>query len=167
MSISKQDVITAALQLERDGRKFYLDASNKATSPLARQMFQSLAEDESRHIEWIENIAPGARSAEEVNQDLYKRLSHIFAEMPEETRRGAHMAQHDADAIALAIGIEIKSRDAYAQWARDADSKDVRDLCQVLAGVEDYHKKLLENTREYLNYSGDWFLQDKGVVELG
>ena len=167
MAISKQEIIRAAIQLERGGRQFYLDVAEKASSALAKQMFQSLADDEVRHIQWIEKLSTGEKSAEETNKGLYRRLSHIFADMPEETRRSAQVAQSDMDALSLAIDMEVRSRDAYEQWGEESEDDEVRSLCQVLAGVEAYHKELLENTREYLDHSTDWFLQDKGVVELG
>lgn len=167
MAISKQEIIRAAIQLERDGRQFYLDVAEKASSALAKQMFQSLADDEVRHIQWIEKLSPGEKSAAEVNKGLYQRLSHIFADMPEETRRSAQVAQSDMDALSLAIDMEVRSREAYEQWGKASEDDEVHSLCQVLAGAEAYHKELLENTREYLYHSIDWFLQDKGVVELG
>jgi rubrerythrin len=167
MPISKQDVIRAAVQLERDGRKFYLDAAKKASSTLPKRMFESLAEDEAQHVEWIEKLSPGAKSAYEVSKATYQRLSRIFAEIPEETRRTARAARTDEEAINLAILMEVKSRDAYLKWGQESTDKAVKVLCDVLAGAEAYHKHVLENTRDYLNHSTDFFLQDKGVVELG
>ncbi len=167
MATSRQEIVRAAIQLEQDGRKFYLDVAEKASSILAKQMFQSLADDEVRHIEWIEKLTSGAESAEEINKGLYQRLSKVFADMPEETRRSARLAESDADAIGLAIQMEVKSRDTYRQWGEESSDEEVRSLCKVLAGAEEYHKELLENTREYLGNSIDWFIQDRGVVELG
>jgi rubrerythrin len=167
MATSRQEIVRAAIQLERDGRQFYLDVAEKASSALAKQMFESLADDEVRHIEWIEKLYPGVKSVEEINKGLYQRLSKVFADMPEETRRGAQLAESDADAINLAIQMEVKSRDTYRQWGEESDDEEVQTLCKALAGAEEYHKELLENTREYLSNSIDWFLQDRGVVELG
>ena len=65
MATSKQEIIQAAIQLERDGRQFYLDVAEKSSSALARQMFESLADDEVRHIQWIEKLSTGADSAEQ------------------------------------------------------------------------------------------------------
>lgn len=167
MATGKQEIIRAALQLERDGRKFYLDAAAKTSNPLARKMLESLAEDEVRHIEWMEQLTPGEKSAEEVNKNLYRRLSHIFANAPEAVQRTAEVAEDDMQAIRLGIEMEVKSRDAYLKWAEESETEEVRSLCSVLAEAERYHRELLGNTIEYLEHSIDWFLQDKGVVELG
>jgi len=167
MAMGKQDIIRAAIQLERDGRKFYLDAAAKTSNALARKMFESLADDELRHIEWIEQLAPGEKSAEAVNKELYQRLSNIFANAPESVRRIAEVAQDDIEAIKLGVEMEVKSRNAYLRWAEASETEELRFLCNVLAEAERFHQELLENTIEYLEHSIDWFLQDKGVVELG
>ena len=165
--MGKQDIIRAAIQLEHDGHKFYLDAAAKTSNALARKMFESLADDELRHIEWIEQLAPGEKSAEAVNKELYQRLSNIFANAPESVRRTAEVTQDDIEAIKLGIDMEVKSRDAYLRWAEESETEELRSLCEVLADAERFHRELLENTIEYLEHSIDWFLQDKGVVELG
>jgi len=167
MAREKQAMIQAAIQLERDGRKSYLDIAAKTSNAMARKMFESLADDELRHIERLQQLSPGHRTAEEVNKELYQRLSHIFADMPEEVRRTAEVAESDVEALNLAIDMEVKSREAYLKWAAESDTEELRTLCNMLAEEERFHEELLENTREYLAYSIDWFLQDKGVVELG
>lgn len=167
MAIGKQDIISAALQLERDGRKLYLDVAAKTSNAMVRRMFESLADDELRHIERIQQLSPGDKTAGEVNKELYQRLRHIFADMPAEVRRTAEVAESDVEALNLAIDMEVKSREAYLKWAEESDTEELSTPCNMLAEEERFHEELLENTREYLAYSIDWFLQDKGVVELG
>ncbi len=167
MATKEQEIVRAAIQLEHDGRKLYLDVAAKTSSAMARRMFESLADDELRHIERIQQLSPGDKTAEEVNKELYRRLSHIFADMPEEVRRTAEVAESDAEALRLAIDMEVKSREAYLKWAEESDTERMRTLCERLAEEERFHRELLENTREYLARSIDWFLQDRGVVELG
>ena len=161
MAVNKEEVVKTAIQLEMDGEKFYLDTASKTSSVLAKGMFESLAKDEQRHIEWIENFSPGGNTAESANRELYGRLSHIFAEVPEDTRMSAALSEDDIKAIDTAIGMEEKSLEAYEKWANEADSEDVRDLCNALAGQERFHRQVLENTKEYLDRTADWFMQEE------
>ena len=78
MATDKQDIIQEAIQLERDGRQFYLDAAGKASSDLARQMFESLADDEVIHIEWINKLSVEEGTAKNVKRKTYERLRGIF-----------------------------------------------------------------------------------------
>lgn len=161
MPIGKEEVIRAAVQLERDGRQFYLDLAKKASNDMSRRMFASLADDETLHIEWIEKLSPGAKNAEPANRDIYQRLCHIFTDIPESHKQEAAASEGDLHAIDLAVDREEKSRLAYVKWAEESDSEEVRQLCTILSDAERFHRELLENTKEYFQKPGDWFMQEE------
>ena len=161
MAVDKDEVIRAAVQLERDGRKMYLDMAEKASNDMARRMFESLADDETLHIQWIENLEPGAKNAGEANRKTYQRLRHIFADVSANEKEKAAQAKKDLEAIDLALDMEEKSRAAYAEWAEDSENEEVRRLCTVLADVERFHREVLENSKEYFQKPGDWFMQEE------
>jgi len=166
MPVSREDVIQAAVQLERDGREFYLEAAGNAASDLSKQTFESLADDELRHIEWIERISSAGETLESTNKRIYQRLRGIFADVPDEVRKAAASAAGDVEALNLAIGKEEESRAAYARWAKESDSDDVRELCGLLVGAEAFHRELLENVIQYLEHPSDFFLrEERWVVE--
>ena len=163
MATTKHDIIEAAIQLERDGHQFYLGLAAKASSDLARQMFESLADDELVHIEWIEReLAPGEEVAVGAKKKTYDRLRGIFADVPEELRNAAASSEDDIEAVNSAIRMEEESRAAYLKWADDTDSDDLRNLCSVLADQERFHREALENTIQYLQSTGDWFMAEEG-----
>lgn len=161
MTASREEVLGTAIQLERGGRKFYLEAAGKTSSDIARRMFESLAEDELRHIEWIENVSPGANTSESANKELYGRLRQIFADAPKDVNLSVLVSEDDLNAIEIAIGMEEKSLAAYEQWAEESDSEDVSSLCKALAGQERFHRQVLDNTRVYLDRTADWFMQEE------
>ena len=120
--------LSAAVQLERDGREFYLKVATQASNPLAGRMFESLADDELRHIEWLEDLSPGVEDARAANESLYRRLMGIFADAPTEMRDGAALAADDVEAIDVAIGVEDKSVAAYAEWGEKGPTAAIRKL---------------------------------------
>jgi rubrerythrin len=162
VTTAKQDIIKAAIQFELDGRKFYRDAAGRASNDMARQMFESLADDELIHIEWIEKFSAEEKTAEEVKKNTYERLRGIFADAPETEREAAAASSDDIEAMKLAIKMEEKSRDAYLKWAQDSDTHETVDLCNILADQEAFHRELLENTINYLEHTGDWFMAEEG-----
>jgi rubrerythrin len=101
------EALAAAIQLERDGEEFYLKATAEASNVIAGRMFESLADDELRHLEWIENLSPGVKDARAADEGLYGRLKGIFADAPPDVRDGAALAANDIEAIDLAIGMEV------------------------------------------------------------
>ena len=154
-----EDAISAAKRLEADGHRFYLDAAGKASSESTRKMFTALADDEARHLEWLEKLAPGVGSAAEANRALYGSLKDVFG-----GTSGAEAAQgteSDIEAIDFAIGIEDRSIAAYSAWADKGGSERVRKLGGVLVGQERFHRQLLENAKEYLERPGDWFMREE------
>ena len=161
MSEKRDDVARAAVQLERDGRIFYLDAAEKAQSNLTRKMFASLADDELKHIEWIEKMLPDVDTAATANRNLYQRLRHIFADVPEAKLRKVATLENDVEAINAAIVIEKQAVAAYEKWQAEADGEDVKKLCNLLSGVERFHVQVLTNTLEYFEHTPDWFMQEE------
>lgn len=156
MAITRDEVVAQALQLERTGREFYLQAAAKASSEVVRQVLVGLADDETLHIEWIEKKL-GVSDPDIPNRELYGKLRGVFAEEPDR----AATSSDDLGALDYALEIERKASGAYAQWADEADTEDARELSRVLAGVEKFHAELIESTIEYLRKPGDWFQQQE------
>lgn len=155
------EALVAAIQLERDGQEFYLKAAAEASNVIAGRMFESLADDELRHIEWLQDLSPGVEDARAANETLYGRLRGIFADAPTEVRDGAALATDDVEAIDVAIGMEDKSAAGYAEWVEKGPTAAIRKLGQVLVGQERFHRQLLEKAKEYLEHPGDWFVQEE------
>ncbi len=156
---SKEEAVAAAKQLEADGQRFYLEAAGKASTEPLRKMFASLADDESNHLEWLDKLAPGVETSAEANRALYGKLKAVFADASGESV--ADDASSDLEAIDVAIRMEDKSVEAYAEWVEKGDSEEIRSLGEVLVGQERFHRQLLENAKEYLQNPGDWFMQEE------
>lgn len=156
MGITREEVVAQALQLERNGRTFYLEAAGKASSEVVKQVLIGLADDELLHIEWIEKEL-GVQDPDVPNRALYGKLRGVFADEPDR----AATTEGDMGALTYALDIEKKAATAYAAWATDAETDEARELCRVLAGVEKFHAELIENTIEYLSKPGDWFQQQE------
>ena len=161
MGKTKDEILATAIQLEQDGREFYLDAAAKVSNDLARKMLTSLADDEVRHIEWIKQIDPGATSAASINKALYQRLKGIFADAPPEVRNTAVTSEDDFQPLKLAIEMEEKAEQAYTSWGEEAEQDSVKHLCNVLADTERFHRQVLQNTISYLKEPSEWFMKEE------
>ena len=158
MAPSKKEILESAKQLEVDGRKFYLETAEKTTNELSRKMFLSLADDELKHMEWIDQRSPGGYTANKANKETYDRLRNIFAEVPEEVRKAAEASEDDIKAVDIALDMEKKSRDAYAKWAEESEDEEICELFTALTDIEQFHYELLQNTKEYFDKTADWFM---------
>jgi len=161
MALTKQDIINGAIRLEEDGIKFYREIADKTKNETTRKMFESLAADEEKHIEWIENLAPDVETSKEFNKNLYDRLKNIFADAPKKLKDEAEATEDDMMAIDIAIGMEVKSHDEYKRFADETDDQEIKSLFTILADIERFHRDVLQNSKEYLDAPHDWFMQEE------
>jgi len=165
MSDARQEFLNTAIQFERDGFDFYTEAARNAQSDLARGVFESLAQDELRHISYLRTLSAGDATVKSENEDLAARLRPIFRGAGE-AQQTAHAAEGDIAALNLGIEREDRAVQTYGDAARDAEDEGFRALCELLVGIEEGHRKLLENVVEYLEHPDSFFLrEERWVVE--
>ena len=159
-TMSEKTVLNTAAQTERDGRAFYLQAAAEASNRLAREMFEALAAEEAKHLEYIEALM-AKRKVEHVPSTLQAHIKTLFTAAPEALRAKVKATETDRKAVAFALDIERKSYDFYMKWKDQADSESVRELCRELAEQENFHYRLFNQMREYLDRTGDWFMREE------
>ena len=162
MATGKDEFLASARQLEIDGRTFYLKIAGKTKNELTRRMFQSLADDEIKHIEWIDKQSAGGYTSKKSNIELSQKLKTIFADVPEGVIKAIEATDDDIKAVDIALDMERKSRDTYAEWAKKSNDKEIQNLFKALTGIEQYHYDLLQNTKDYFEKTSDWFMMEEG-----
>ncbi len=160
--MDKQEIIQTAVQLEEDGKSFYLDAAASASNPAVKDVLESLAKDEENHIKWIRETMGVERSARELNQETYGRVKHIFAQAPEETKEAFKASRDDIQPLKLAVEREQKTWKAYQDWAGEVSDPSLKALLEKLVEVEKFHEHLLENTILYLEDPASFHQKDEG-----
>ncbi len=167
VEIKKEDIISSSIQLEIEGRKFYLEIAEKTTNPVMKSMFKSFAQDELAHIEWFKKLSPEVKSLSESKENFYKYLSSIFMEIPQNEKREASASQDDIKAINIAIEMERKSQVAYNKWAEAVKNEELKNLLLMISDIEKFHEQVLENSKEFLEKPGDWFMQQERWIFEG
>jgi rubrerythrin len=155
-------VVDTARKTEMDGRKFYADIAARSANPLAKRMFESLAEAEEKHLEFIEALAKGEFAAGPYNQDLSRRLATVFSSLSDGIKSQAKSTEDDIAALDVGIEMEDKSMAFYREWSEKASDEGVRKFCDRLRAEEEDHWRILQSTREYLGETGNWFMVQEG-----
>ena len=154
------EVIRAAMEIEKNGHRFYRAMVEKACSDLAKEIFAWLAQDEVQHLQTLEAMVPrfeeGAFWEEE---ELFLPYLKRFAEesiFPAPERLEAILGRGDADlqALDLAIEAEEKFAEYFHLAARQARSSDGRQAFAWLAGEEDRHAAALKERKARLLAQG-------------
>ena len=155
----ESEAIAAARQLEVEGLTFFQEKAETTPGKILKELFTSLAADEKKHIQWLDEMAPGVADAATANRDLLEQLKGVFSS--EAASEGLKEATSDVDVLDLAIALEQKTADVYTDWATTQTDEKITALGKVLAGQELFHKQLLENTKQFLEKPGDWFMQEE------
>ncbi len=167
MNQELRDAVELARKLEQDGLSFYTEAAGKCPSASGRHMFESFAADEKRHLEWVERMAEGL--GVDLTQAAMPReaIRSVFDKVKGQLAETAGATQDEKDAVAFALKMEDAGYQNYIAAAALAESPAVKEVFERLAAEEGEHYQMLENTLEYMNATGEWFLHFEGGLLSG
>jgi rubrerythrin len=152
------EAVKAAIQMEIDGKAFYLRAAKASGNSLGSKLFTTLAKEEDSHRLKFKAIF----EAIQVNQnwpqvDLQpvaeKELKTVFGQVPEQLK----LRSSELEDVQTAMGMENKTRDFYKAQAGKAAFKVEKDYYEILAREETMHHKALFDYAEYLKNPADYF----------
>ncbi len=156
-----------AMKLEEDGKKFYTDASEKATSTFAKDMFRSLAKDEDVHLGKVKEIYDKLKE-ERAWPKVVTSIGDVVktkAVFPGDTKDLNMTEEEISESVkVLKMGMEMeeKSITFYNELAEKAtDPFEVR-FYLALAHEERGHYLSLWDYREYLVDPAGWFGMKEG-----
>ena len=140
--------VKIALQLEKDGYKYYKEASERCKNEYGKKMFEKLANDEVSHLKKFRKIAENIFG--EIPEDEGKHLD-IFEKIDFSTRAGEYLA------IDHAIAFEERARQFFVEASKKSKDQNIRKLFDEIAKEEEMHKALLEAEKSFIHKSGIWF----------
>ena len=166
--VTEQDktlgALQIAVQMEIDGREYYLKASQKSSNELGRKLLRSLADEENIHRQKFEMIYNAIRDKKawpvtDFRPDGGKGLRTIFARATEEMGSNIKAPATELDTVQVAMGMENKTYDFYKSQGKNAADDMARDFYEALAAEEREHNLILLDYYEYLKDPAGWFVQ--------
>ena len=169
MTTEQEETLKAlqtAIQMEIDGKEYYLKASQSSDNKLGKELFQSLAAEEDMHRQKFEKIYNALRSKKawpkvDFQPDRGKKLATIFAKGIEEMGSNVKAPASEIDAIQKAMDMENMTYDFYQNKNQKATYDVERDYYQALAAEERGHYLALLDYREYLSDPAGWFVNQE------
>jgi rubrerythrin len=167
-------VLQQAMENERKGREFYLQAAEKARSPRGKATLAGLADDEADHQRLLESEY---RSLTSSGQWL-EAASLIQKGMGEAPlaplfpkggpRPKVDDTSDDIEALKFALAIEERAFMLYQSAARETSDPHGRAVYDFLTGEENRHYRLIHETLDYLTHPETWFdTEEKPFFEGG
>ena len=153
-----------AIQMEIDGKEFYLKASEASNNGLGKKLLQSLAAEEDVHREVFEDIYekismekgwPG----KEFQGDGGRGLRTIFAEAIDEMDSDIKAMPEELDAVETAMAMENKTYDFYRNQGQKATYDAEKKFYEALAVQEEEHHRVLLDYYEFLKNPAAWFVE--------
>ena len=141
------ELVKRAMDIETEGRKFYLEAAQSTLDRKGKEIFKTLANDEGKHYSLLKNqydtlkekgVWSRTHELPKVDIDLTKPL---FPKGIDALKQKVTEKSNDMDALMFGLDIEMKSYDLYSQ--ANVEDPAARRLFAYLADQEMGHFNLL------------------------
>jgi len=169
-------ILRRAMENEREGYRFYLEASERSADAAGQGTFRSLARDEERHLAillvehdslvagkgWVDPEEALARQVEvDITKPLFlgEKLASQEKSPFEETWAAYDVGPLEGDLAVLKFGMNVEEKfyQMYQQAAAETDDAVGRRAYQFLMKEENRHYKLLQEAHDYLSDNKHWW----------
>ncbi|HAK60027.1 MAG TPA: rubrerythrin [Nitrospiraceae bacterium] len=154
-----------ARKMETDAIKFYNEAAGKTAYPAGKKMFQTIANDEKRHLEMISQLIKGL---EITIQDVspMKNVKTVFESMKDEMMAKVEASTDELEAFTVAMKMEQEGKEFYRKALSEAKTDKEKALFERLMEDEKQHYQIFANTHQFLSDTGNWFMwEEHSIVE--
>jgi rubrerythrin len=147
--------IEFAIQMEIDGKKYYLEASRRSDNKVGKELFQWLAAEEDKHRRIFGNIFNAIRKrnawpAVVIQPRKGAILDTVFSKELKAAAPAVKSTGGELDSIAKAMEMENKTQEFYEHQYQKAGFDAEKRLYSTLAAEEEGHYLALVDYREYL-----------------
>jgi rubrerythrin len=159
------DALEIAVKMEQDAISFYTEAAQKTKYPVGKKMFQTITEDEKRHLEMITEVIKGLQVTH-ADVNPMKNVKTVFESMKNDLMKKVEVTSDELEAFKIAMTMEKEGKEFYQKTLVQAKSDKERALLTRLIQEEEKHYEIFANTYEFLSNTGNWFMwEERGIVE--
>jgi rubrerythrin len=156
--------ISAAIELENEGRECYLTAARNSANEAGRKLLQALADEEDDHRRHFQSLYQAISRGHGWPVDTLQVLSsrQIRQNLATGCREIGVKVSGTADELAMvntAIEKEKMSHEFYREHAEKAAFQTEKEFYATLADEEWEHARALLDYAEYLTNPEDWFAE--------
>ncbi|NLL47808.1 MAG: ferritin family protein [Firmicutes bacterium] len=137
-----------AMQIELQGKKYYLEQAALMEDSSFREIFQSLAADEERHYQFIKQIKESG---------LYEYQERIIEHDVAEVFGDAVENPNYVKIYQKAVEFEDRAVELYNKLAQDARSEGEQAAFMMLVREEEAHRDLLQKVLDTLQRPEEYY----------
>ncbi len=153
------EAMKTAIEMEKSGHRFFMEASNKVSHEVGRKLFKRLASEEIDHLRTFEKIFDELSSG----GDWKKVISSVTPtkRMPyfDEARKEfkAQDLTVELEFLDRALNIERKAIKFFEDAIANAETAEAREVFSRILEEEKNHYDLIQSEIDSINNSGFWF----------
>ena len=148
------DIYKYAMQMEVDGRDFYLDMMKKTNNKGLKNILTMMADSEAKHYNVILVMQKNDKTEFSVDTEVLTNVKNIFMKMKEEKDIDVDVSQ--AEFYKKALKTEADARKFYLERADEEEDSHRKEIFLNLAEEERKHCVLLENMIGFVSQPADW-----------
>jgi|YelNatPaOPRAMG01_1025707.scaffolds.fasta_scaffold12976_3 rubrerythrin len=154
-------VLEMAIANEIEGRNILLNGRDSSLTPLGKSTFEFLANEELKHIELIKEFAKTLNGVEEWDANKMKsvsfaeagaRIKGIFERFASQFESVSQSDNERLETYQVAMDMEKRGYDFYSEAAEKASDERSKALFKFLAGEEEKHYTMIQDTYEFLKH---------------
>jgi rubrerythrin len=158
------EALQTALQMEIDGKAFYLKASESSQNDLGKQLLKKLAVEEDAHRMVFQDIYDVIKSKKgwpnvKYQGDGGQALRTIITEVLEGMDKNTKSITAELDAIKTAMDFENKTYDFYVNRHNTALFDAEKQLYESIAMQESEHHRVLLDYYDFLQDPAQWYVK--------
>jgi rubrerythrin len=147
------DIFEYAMQMEQDGKDYYLKIAEKTSHKGLKAIFEMLANDEVKHYNTLKEMKeeiPGMAETQVLGE-----AKNIFIKMKENLGE-ADLQFSEMEVYKHAQELEEKTKNFYLAKSLEVEDEGVKNLFKMLAEEESKHYFLLENIILFVTKPRTW-----------
>jgi len=148
------DIYKYAMQMELDGRHFYLDLAKKTNNTGIKSILTMMAESEARHYNIILGMQKNDKIQYSADTEVLTNVKNIFMKMKEEKDIDVDVSQ--VEFYKKALEVETDSEKFYLERADEEKDPHRKKIFITLASEEKSHCVLLENIVNFVSQPDTW-----------
>jgi len=160
-----KEAIETAIKMETDAINYYQEAAARTSHPFGKQMFCGFVKDEKRHLRMLQEIFKGM----DVKFEFIRpkdSIKTVFSEVKDSMIQRIAALDNELEAITIAMEKEKEGFAYYKASAEKASDPQEKQLFERLAVEENDHYAILNETFEFLDNNGQWYMyEERGIIE--
>ncbi|MDH4163691.1 MAG: ferritin family protein [Nitrospirota bacterium] len=159
------NALEVSRKMETDAIAFYSEAAKKTRYAAGKKMFETIVEDEKRHLEMISQLINGMNiTVQDVSP--MKRVATVFESLKGEMMKKVEASKDEMEAFKIAMQMEKEGEAFYQRSLAESKTDKEKALFARLIEEERQHYAIFSNTYSHLSDTGNWFLwEERGVIE--